>query len=140
LPFVSIVTSTSLSHLIVYYFSIKNLSWYYIREKTKSKAGYRANAKIYIRKIAWYYARKKARDGDNAGDNTGDRGRGRTKVKHMISISELVYLHTESIIDLMLLFLPLLLRFCISTTGNDGDSIPNPLHDVRRNSQRRNAK
>ena len=53
----------------------------------------------------------------------------------MISVSELVYLHTKSIIDLMLLFPNLLLRFFITKAGNEGGVIPTLLHDVRDNSQ-----
>ena len=57
----------------------------------------------------------------------------------MISVSELVYLHSKSIIDLMLLFPNLLLRFFITKAGNEGGVIPTLLHDVRDNSQWWNA-
>ena len=57
-----------------------------------------------------------ARTKDNTGDNAGDkdRARCRTKAKNMISVSEVVYLYTKSIIELMLHFFPLLLSFCIN--------------------------
>ena len=62
-----------------------------------------------------------------------------TKAKHMISVSELVHLHTKCMIELILLFLPLLPRFVSVRLQKMGGTIPNSLHDVRRNTQGRKA-
>ena len=59
--------------------------------------------------ITWYYAKRNTRA--RTEDNSKDRTRTRTKAKHMIVISEVVNLHTKSIVKLILPFLPPLLRF-----------------------------
>ena len=55
------------------------------------------------------------------GPEVWSRTRNSTKAKTIISILELVNFHTKSIIDNMLLFLPLLKRFCMNKTRNDGE-------------------
>ena len=59
--------------------------------------------------IDWYYAKRKTRA--RTEDNSKDKTRTRTKAKHMIIISEVANFHTISIVQLILPFIPPLLRF-----------------------------
>ena len=75
------------------------------------------------------------RDRDRDRDKDRNRYKDRYRTYHLISVPELVYLHTKSTIDLILLLVPFLLfRFLSVRLKGMGATIPNLLHDIRRNS------